>query len=122
MHPRILAQRQAVAYSRIQERATAIAEKAKMDPELLGRLQATGIRDTNVANLTRIEAVADFMDLIAPKYGVEVPAVEVHQLTEFIAPAPEPEQAQESQVIEGKISQPPPKPKKTARTVSKKKK
>lgn len=121
MHPKILAQRQAVAFARIQERGSSIALKLGMEPEMVLRLQASGIRDFAIANLTRSEAVADLLDRIAEDYGISAPAQEAHVINKYSPPAEPVAEAPEEQPP-APVKQPGPKATRSTKSTQDKKK
>ena len=90
MHQVILLQRRVAATQRIVERATALAEHLELDPELIQGLHPSGaIKEAPVADMIRLEGVANILDQIAEKVGVPAAAVTDVTVTKFRAPAEE---------------------------------
>ena len=70
MHQSILAKRKATATQRIITQARALAAHLDLDPQLTEALQPKGIKDAQVVDMLRLEALADIMDRFAAQAGV----------------------------------------------------
>lgn len=73
MHQSILAQRKATATQRIITQASALAAHLDLDPKLAEALQPKGIKDPQVADMLRLEALADLLDRFAADASVTEP-------------------------------------------------
>src|SRR5687768_4278192 len=84
MHPTILVQRKAIAFSRILAKAEALIKRIGLDPELIEALQPKGAKDPQVIEMFRLEALADLFDELALSAGITEP------VTTVTAPTDEP--------------------------------
>ena len=84
MHPSILIKRKAEALNRILAKAAALVQRIKLDPALTDALQPKGIKDPQVLEMMRLEALADLFDQLAWSAGIdeEEPAAAVTVVTE----------------------------------------
>jgi len=82
MHPSILIKRKAEALNRILAKAAALVQRIKLDPALTDALQPKGIKDPQVLEMMRLEALADLFDQLAWSAGIEEPAPAVTVVTE----------------------------------------
>ena len=86
MHQTILTQRRAAAAARITEQGRALVKKLKLEPALADRLQPVGVKELAVAEMMRLEAIADLLDRLAKNAGVKVEPVTAVTVNEFIVP------------------------------------
>ena len=77
MHQSILAKRRATAVQRIVTKASTLAAFLNLDPSLAGALEPKGVKDAQVVDMLRLEALADLMDRIAENAGVSEPVTVV---------------------------------------------
>lgn len=70
MHPTILVQHRAQAINRIMERAAALIKRIDLDPALLEALQPKGVKDPQVVEMFRLEALANLFDELAFSAGI----------------------------------------------------
>lgn len=77
MHQSILAKRKAIAMQRIVTRASALVAHLELDLAIAEGLQPKGIKDAAVADMMRLERLADLVDRLADNAGLpqEAPAV-----------------------------------------------
>lgn len=86
MHRPILVQRRALAMGSIVESAQTIIEQDGLDSSLVLRLKATNVQDSAVADLFRLEALADLLKTIAAKSNVEgTRTAGMDEVKEFVA-------------------------------------
>ena len=88
MHQAILAQRKAKAVQKIVARATALVQHLELDPALSEGLQPRAVKDANIAEMMRLEALAALMDQLAAQAGApaaEQPDTAVNEFS--VAPA-----------------------------------
>ena len=73
MHQSILAKRKATATQRIITTATRLAAFLELDPKFADALQPKGIKDPDVVDMMRLEAVADVLDQVGANAGLTEP-------------------------------------------------
>jgi hypothetical protein len=86
MHSAIQVQRRAAAMNRILERSGALIEQYELDPALADALQPRAVKDPQVAEMMRLEGLANLLDQVAEKAGLPAPEPVDTSVKEFRAP------------------------------------
>lgn len=88
MHNVILTQRRSRAIAEITANAKILAEQVETSPELMSKLKSTTVKDPNVSDLYRLEAVAELLKVIVKDYGLKPTKAVDTRINEYHAPAP----------------------------------